>query len=102
MIVVLVVSGSPPQRQSSSVRLGKPYAPLASEPWHTEQLEANRRPPIFKACGSLATSSIGIAANLAKIGPNLASDLAISFSHSCTPVQPVWPLAKGVCLSLSR
>ncbi|MNF95635.1 hypothetical protein D3C84_783980 [compost metagenome] len=88
MTVVLMVSGLPPQRQSLSVRLGKPNAPLASEPWHTEQLEANRRPPIFRACGSLATSSTGIAANLAKIGPNFVSALAISFSHSCTPVQP--------------
>ncbi|MNG08995.1 hypothetical protein D3C84_923900 [compost metagenome] len=84
-----MVSASPPQRQSLSARLGKPNAPLASEPWHTEQLEANRRPPIFSACGSLATSSSGMAANLAKIGPNRASARSISFSHSCTPVQPL-------------
>ncbi|MNN80879.1 hypothetical protein D3C81_1976440 [compost metagenome] len=85
-----------------SVRLGKPKAPLASEPWHTEQLEANSRAPIFRACGSLATSVMGMAANLAKIGPKRASALAISFSHSCTPVQPGWPLENSVCLSLSR
>ncbi|MNG02564.1 hypothetical protein D3C84_855960 [compost metagenome] len=88
MIVVLIISASPPQRQLLSARFGKPKAPLASEPWHTEQLEANRRPPIFSACGSFATSSTGMAANLAKIGPNFASALAISFSHSWAPVQP--------------
>jgi len=32
-----ICSGAPPNSQSLSVRLGKPRAPLASEPWHCEQ-----------------------------------------------------------------
>ena len=36
-IVSMICSGSPPHSQSPSARFGKPFEPLASEPWHCMQ-----------------------------------------------------------------
>ncbi|SST09257.1 Uncharacterised protein [Klebsiella pneumoniae] len=46
------------------------------------------RLPIFMACSSLATSSMGMAAYLAKIGPYFSWAMFISRSHCLSWVQP--------------
>ena len=77
---------------------GKPKLPCASAPWHCAQLLANKRCPIFSACGSLATSVIGIAGVFREQGAvlrvgfgDVASATVPSTSSSDTPLNAPSP-----------
>jgi hypothetical protein len=65
MIVVLIVSASPPYSQSLSARFGKPVDPRASDAWHWLQWFRKSFCPTAFASGLTASVARSIAASFA-------------------------------------
>src|SRR3546814_11164362 len=88
---VRISSGAPPQCQMSSLRLGKPIAPCAYEPWQVAQLLLKIAWPSLIAAGSLAISSIGRSLLGATVSSSRASSAAFARPCSSCDVLPLRP-----------
>ena len=82
-------SGEPPQCQMSSLRLGKPIAPCAEEPWQVAQVLLKIERPSAMALASLANTGSGWPWYRAKVSLSLASSVA--FTRACSDCDDHWP-----------